>query len=212
MKKIILVIFAFSLISMSGIAQDNRDKFKFGVKVGSNYSNVYDTEGEQFKATSKFGFATGAFLCLPLAPMIGLQPEFLLSQKGFKGSGTLLGTTYKFTRTTSYFDIPILVSFKPSTFLTLLAGPQYSYLLKQKDVFGTGSSTIAQETEFMNDDVRKNIIGFVMGADININHYVLSGRFGFDLFKNNGDGSSSTPRYKNIWVQATIGYRFYLGE
>jgi hypothetical protein len=210
MKNIILIVIAFSFISLSVKGQDDRDKFKFGVKIGSNYSNVYDSEGDQFEADGKFGFAAGTFLCIPLAPMIGLQPEFLFSQKGFKATGTLLGGGYQFTRTTSYIDVPIFLSLKPVTFITLLAGPQYSYLLQQKDVFGVGSSTIEQETVFMNDDIRKNTIGFVIGGDINIDHYVFSGRIGFDLFKNNGDGTSSTPRYKNTWIQATVGYKFFV--
>jgi hypothetical protein len=38
---------------------------------------------------------------------------------------------------------------------------------------------------------------------------VLSARSGWDVQRNNGDGTSSIPRYKNVWFQATIGYRFY---
>jgi hypothetical protein len=33
-------------------------------------------------------------------------------------------------------------------------------------------------------------------------------RGSWDLKNNNGDGTSTTPRYKNVWYQATVGYRF----
>ncbi len=209
MKQIILIFTALAFIGLSAQSQDNRSKFKFGIKLGSNYSNVYDTEGEEFNADARFGFVTGAFMCIPIGEMMGVQPEILFSQKGFKATGSLLGSTYHFTRTTSYIDVPIFFTLKPASFLTIMAGPQYSYLLQQKDLFESGTTTIAQETEFMNDDIRKNIFGFVLGGDVNLDHFVVGGRFGFDLFKNNSDGSSTTPRYKNVWFQATLGYKFY---
>lgn len=204
-----LMIAAFALISFSGKAQDNREKLQFGMKFGTNYSNVYDSEGEEFDAEAKFGLVAGTFVCIPLGELLGIQPEILFSQKGFQATGNILGSGYKFTRTTSYIDIPLFFTLKPASFLTLMAGPQYSYLLQQKDVFGIASTTIEQETEFMKDNVRKNTIGFVMGGEINLNHFVVGGRIGFDFLNNNGDGTSTTPRYKNVWLQATLGYKFF---
>jgi len=46
------------------------------------------------------------------------------------------------------------------------------------------------------------------GADVNFKHFVLGVRAGCDIMNNNGDGSSTTPRYKNVWYQVTIGYSF----
>lgn len=213
MKKILLMIFTIFLINYPGNAQensaDNRENLQFGLKIGSNYSNVYDTKGEEFKADPKFGVAAGLFIAIPIGKYIGIQPEILLSQKGFRGTGMILGNSYELTRTTNYLDIPLLFQLKPGRFFTLLAGPQYSYLLSQKDVFANATSSIEQEQEFENDNIRKNTFGFLGGFDINYNHLVVGLRVGWDIFKNNGDGTSTTPRYKNIWYQGTIGYRFY---
>jgi len=173
-----------------------------------NYSNVWDDEGEDFKADPKTGFAAGIFLGIPIGSVIGFQPELLISQKGFKGSGTILGTPYSFSRTTTFIDVPLLLQLKPSPIFSILLGPQYSYLMNQKDVYTLGSNSIEQEQEFENDEIRKNILGFTLGADININQVVISGRMGWDLQKNHGDGSSSTPRYKNQWLQLTAGLKF----
>jgi hypothetical protein len=187
---------------------DLRNKLLFGLKAGVNYSNVYDSQGEEFNADAKFGAVAGGFIAIPIGLYLGIQPEILLSQKGFSASGRLLGNTYKFTRTTTYLDIPIMFSLKASEFVSIMAGPQYSYLLNQKDVFKNGSASIEQETEFKNDNVRKNTLCFIGGIDLTLKHIVIGARAGWDLQKNNGDGSSTTPRYKNVWYQATVGYRF----
>ncbi len=217
-KKIIVIAVLFSLVNLATIqAQENdsenrtdyRSKFMFGLKAGANYSNVYDSQGEEFQADAKFGGVGGVFVAIPIGKYLGVQPEILYSQKGFKATGRLLGNTYEFTRTTSYVDIPLMFAFKPSEFITILAGPQYSYLVKQKDVFANGSTSIEQETEFVNENARKNILCFIGGADITMKHIVLGARVGWDLQTNIGDGTSITPRYKNVWYQATIGYRFY---
>lgn len=211
MKKLILMIAVVAFTGNVMNAQDEtdrREKLSFGLKLGVNYSNVYDSQGEEFQADPKLGFAGGAFLAIPIGKYLGVQPEILLSQKGFEATGRLLGTTYKFTRTTTYIDVPLMFAFKPSEFITLLAGPQYSYLMNQKDVFSNTSTSYLQETEFKNDDLRKNTLCFIGGVDLTLKHIVIGARAGWDLQTNNGDGSSTTPRYKNAWYQGTIGYRF----
>jgi hypothetical protein len=205
-----LLLVMFSMINIT-IAQgrfDYSERLTFGVKGGLNLSNVYDTKGEQFDADAKFGFVAGGFISIPLGKVIGVQPEFLISQKGFQATGVLLGAPYSFTRTTTYIDVPLLFAIKPFELLTLLAGPQYSYLQVQKDVFGSATTSVDQETQFKNDNIRKNTLCFTGGADLNLDHVVLGARLGWDLFNNNGDGTSTTPRYKNVWYQATIGFRF----
>lgn len=212
MKKIILLSALFVLTTTFSKAQDAntdmRDKISFGAKAGVNLSNVYDSKGEEFDADAKLGLAVGAFVSIPIGTYLGIQPEILYSQKGFKASGSILGADYNFTRTTNYLDIPILVTLKPSEFFSIVAGPQYSYLLSRKDVFTGGGITIDQEQEFENDNIRKNTFCFTGGVDVNVSHVVVGARVGWDLLTNNGDGTSTTPRYKNAWYQLTVGFRF----
>lgn len=174
-----------------------------------NRSNVYDERGQDFVASPKTGFAGGAFLAIPVGSFLGIQPEVLLSQKGFSSHGSILGQRYTLERTSTFLDVPLQLQVKPFRFLFLYAGVQYSYLLSQRDKFTYGTNSTEQSDEFELDNIRKNIFGGVTGLDININHFVISGRAGWDLSSNRGDGSSYTPRYKNLWVQATLGYRFY---
>jgi hypothetical protein len=216
MNKIIILILIFTGFVANMHAQDQqdprtdlRDKLIFGLKIGFNKANVYDTKGDQFNAKPKYGYATGLFAAIPLGHLLGIQPEILFSQKGFIGSGQSLGSPYNLKRTTNYIDVPLFVALKPSEFITLLAGPQYSYLIKQTDNITSSLFSYQQEQEFNTDNLRKNTLCFVVGADVTMKHLLLSGRFGWDVLNNNGNGTTTNPRYKNIWYQATIGYRFY---
>lgn len=202
-----LSLFIATGATLSAQDGDPRESTAFGVKAGMNFSNVWDEQGQDFQADPKVGFAGGLFLGIPIGQYLGFQPELLVSQKGFKGSGSLLGSAYSFSRTTTYIDIPLQLQIKPTEFLTVLLGPQYSYLMNEKNVYTYGANSTAQQDEFENDNIRKNILGFVAGADILVNHIVISGRMGWDFQTNHGNGTSSTPRYKNRWLQLTVGFK-----
>jgi len=186
---------------------DKRNSFKFGIKAGANFSNVYDEQGQDFVADGKAGFAAGGFLSIPIGKVIGIQPEVMFSQKGFKATGNLLGFGYDYTRTSSFLDIPLLLQVKPTNGFTLVAGPQFSYLLKTKNEFN-GSTSTTQEDDINSQNYKKNIFGFVVGADVNFDKLVLSGRVGWDISESDTDGNSSDPRYKNQVIQLTLGYTF----
>jgi hypothetical protein len=206
MKKVILSIFAIAFILQVSNAQSG---FVFGVKGGANYSNQYDSQTSDFTATSKIGFAGGAFLNVPLGKYFGVQPEILFSQKGFKASGKVLGSAYDLNRTTNYIDVPLLLTIKPIEYVSIVVGPQYSYLMKQKDVFSNNIFSSEQTQQFTNENLRKNVLGFIGGVDINVKSLVIGLRAGWDVQNNNGDGTTTTPRYKNAWTQATVGFRLY---
>jgi hypothetical protein len=213
MKKIVaIMILIVTTVTTNSNAQggaaDRRNELYLGLKGGINYSNVYDSQGEKFEAESKVGFVGGAFLTIPIGTFFGVQPEVLFSQKGFKGTGMLLGTPYTITRTTSYIDVPVLFSVKPGPGVTLMAGPQFSYLIRQKDEVSNSINSERQIQEFENDDLRRNMLCFLGGIDFNFSNVVLGTRIGWDIQNNNGDGTSTTPRYKNTWLQATIGFGF----
>lgn len=214
MKKTIIsmTILASAFLSFQMNAQlneDFNDRLVIGLKGGVNSSNVYDEQGEDFEGDAKLGFAAGGFIGIPLGRFLGIQPEILYSQKGYKTSGTVLLQSYTMTRTTNHLDIPIQLQVKPVPFLTILAGPQFSYLLSSKnEVNINGNAGVVSENDFDNDNPRKNMLGFVGGVDINISRLVIGGRLGWDFQDNKGDGTSTDPRYKNNWVQLTAGLRF----
>jgi hypothetical protein len=181
-NRIIFAMSFFMLTTFSALSQDKeeeeeterREDIEFGIKAGINISNVWDDRNEEFTADSKFGLAGGVFLGIPIGRFLGIQPEILFSQKGFHGSGSFLTVPYTFKRTTSFLDIPIQAQFKPTQYFTFLVGPQFSYLFHQRDEYSFGSNSTVLEEEFKNDDIRKNILGFVVGADVIYQSIVIS--------------------------------------
>jgi hypothetical protein len=212
-KQTILLIAAIAFMATNSNAQnsfsDTREKIQFGVKIGANLSNVYDTEDEDFTADPKLGLAGGVFAAIPIGTFLGVQPELLFSQKGYKGSGSILGSEYNYSRTSNFIDIPLFVAIKPISTLTILVGPQFSFLVKETYKIENDIINIDDEQVFENDNIRKNILCAVGGVDINLSSLVISARMGIDLQNNKGDGTSTTPRYKNIWYQGTIGLRLF---
>jgi hypothetical protein len=197
------------LFSMTAVAQDDlRERFTFGLKAGANVSNIWDTESEDFSADPKVGFAGGIFASIPLGRLFAIQPEVMFSQKGFRGTGSVLSYPYEMERTLNYLEIPVLFAVRPANFVSIVVGPQVSFLLSQKDKLSFGENSIQNEEEFKNDNWRKNMLGLHVGLDFNIKHFVISPRASIDFQDNKGDGSSTDPRYKNFLVQLTLGYRF----
>jgi hypothetical protein len=209
MKKALLIA-AAALFAINSYGQDGgSNSIHLGLKAGVNYSNIYDSKTDEYDANGKFGLAAGGFLAIPIGRFLGIQPEVMYSQKGYKQSGSVLGTGYDFTRTSHYLDIPLLVSIKPTSVLTFQLGPQFSYLMRQKTTVNTGLGTVIDDNDFDNDNIRKNTLGAVVGVDFNFDKVVFGTRAGWDLQNNNGDGTSTNPRYKNVVVQATLGFRIF---
>jgi len=212
MKKSLIVVFAIAMATTTNVNaqyQDNqhdpRLDLKFGLKAGFNYTNVWDSKGEDFVANPRFGFAGGFFASIPIGATLGFQPEILFSQKGFQAAGTLLGEPYSFERRTNYLDLPLQLQIKPTTFLTLLAGPQYSWLINESNEYNFWGNIVGQEDVFNSDKLRRSMLGFVTGLDLYFKNIVVSGRYGWDFQSNYNDGISATPRYKNRWLQFTVG-------
>jgi hypothetical protein len=210
-KLFIAPVFAVALFSaQSMIAQDQtnssaynmdaREELKVGIKAGLNYSNVYSESGDDFVADGKAGFAGGVFVSIPLGKLVGIQPELMYSQKGFKGE--VVGVDYK--ATFNYIDLPIHLQIKPTENISILAGPQFSYLLSSKYEFGN-LSTSNNDAE---DDNNRATVGLSAGVDFTVQNFVISARGSWDLSKVNKDNNTSDINYKNQVLQVTLGYRF----
>jgi hypothetical protein len=180
----------------------------FGVRAGLSKSNIY-AASSVLSASPRNGFSGGVFMALPIGSLLGIQPELILIQKGFSGTGTMNGERYDIIRTTTHLDIPIQVQLKPFRWLTILAGPQYSYLLKQTDQVTYGTAQQPPATRFSDVDLNQNLFGTLVGFDINVRHLMFSWRSGWDLTASPRSNTAAVPGYRNRWTQLTLGYRFY---
>lgn len=186
---------------------DSRENFHFGIKGGLNFASLIQDDYPDYDVDHKMGYVAGAYMAIPLGKFIGLQPEVLVSQKGFESTGRVLLNNYTFRRTTTWLDIPLLVQIKPTEHIALVGGIQYSYLLKKKDEVSGSDVIVTDDVRYENQDITKNILGAVVGLDINLNHFMIFGRYNIDLRKNNGDGTSTVPEYKNQVFQVGVGLR-----
>lgn len=209
----LFIIPALVLLSATAVAQtttsttnepynmDAREELKVGIKAGINYSNVYSESGDDYVADGKVGFAGGVFVSIPLNQLIGIQPELLYSQKGFKTEGTFFDGKV----TSNHLDLPVHLQIKPTENISLLVGPQLSYLLSTKYEID-GLSLVDEED--LEDENNRATFGISAGVDFTVQNFLISARGSWDLSKFNKDNTTSDINYKNQLFQITLGYRF----
>jgi hypothetical protein len=163
MKRLALAVGCLAFWTMgssAAFAQDNGPvggpSVRFGVEGGIylanlNGPNVNDEVG------SRLGFVGGAFLGLPLAASLALQPEILYSQKG----GKYNGNPYQL----DYWEVPILLDVTLVGPLAILLGPSFALNAANSGV----------------DNINDSDIGLVAGAQLNIDRFLVSGRYEIGL-------------------------------
>lgn len=135
----------------------------------------------------------------------------MYSQKGYKRTGTsfLFGEPTEYSVTTNFIEVPVLAKIKASNNFSIVVGPQVSFLSSTTEKFTTGSSQSQRTVKEENDNLKKSLFGGVVGLGIDLTPKVsLNGRYALDFQKNNENGSSESPQYKNQVIQASLGFKF----
>lgn len=214
MKKTIIAAAMLCVTAISAQAQDTKSSEKtnglhFGIRAGLNLANILKTNDNSFSTQLKSGFNGGVFLELPIVNGFSVQPEVQFSQKGYKTTGSsLVNGSYEYNVTTNYIEVPILAKFSPSKSFAIVIGPQYSFLTSTKTNFTSGNANYQQLVQNDNNNLKKNILGGVVGIEAGASNLIFSARYNLDFQQNNGDGSSTTPQYKNQVIAFGIGLRF----
>lgn len=192
---------------VAGVANAQTGGVKFGVKGGANFSNVISNDkSEDFNTDFKTGLHAGIFADIPLGSRLAFAPELVYSQKGYKTTGSrLIGGPYEYTVTTNFVELPLLLNINASS-LNIHVGPQVSFLTSTTESFKQGESQYGTTVKNDNNNLKKNLIGGVVGVGFNISSKTsLYGRYAIDLQQNNENGTSQTPRYKNQVFQVGLG-------
>ncbi|MCW3162333.1 porin family protein [Chryseobacterium oryctis] len=161
-----------------------KEPIRFGIKAGGNASQF--SEQQVSVKNQKIGFHAGAFVNIPLAEKIALQPEVLYNQLGAKNvvyssESTIDDTTIKTQSDDktylNYISVPLMVQFKPTKDFYFEAGPEFSYFINGKNkgetiiTTTTGSSTTTKTesySESINKDaIKKFNIGLGLGLGYN---------------------------------------------
>lgn len=182
----------------------------FGIKGGVNFSNIIKTNDRNFDTEFKPGLNAGLFVDIPVVEGLAFSPELMFSQKGYKTTGTsLLGVANEYSVTSNFIEIPILAKISAADKFNIYVGPQVSFLASTKEEFTRGDATYQNTIRNENENLKKSLVGGVIGLGVGLTDQLsLQGRYALDFQKNNENGSSETPIYKNQVIQTSLAYRF----
>ncbi|PHK26412.1 hypothetical protein VF13_42240 [Nostoc linckia z16] len=185
MKKIILL---FALVAGAFSAQ--AQGIDFGIKAGANFSNFTG----DINSDGITSFHAGAVVELNIVPMFSIQAEGLFSSMGakFKDNGNVDVVESARDINLDYISVPVLakVYILPDR-LSLMAGPQFSFLVNDADDLDANSTDIA-------------IAG---GAELKI----IAGLFAqarYNIGITKVTDSQYTGDVKNSVFQLSLGYMF----
>ncbi len=184
--KTILILFLFALTLQTSHAQT------LGFKVSAIVSNTFDSESSDFSDNAKVGYGAGLFARYPITSILGIQPEVLFAQRGFIGNGNFLGADYRLDRTLNYVDVPVMVALMLTPNITVVAGPQYSYLFKQSDKYTSGNTAFTRDTNFEDHKLDSSNISLTGGIDVDMDPLVIGLRTGWDT---------------KSWFSLSVGFR-----
>ena len=165
MKKNLLLILSFLLISCCGYSQVN-----FGIKSGINIATTKDLIAFP---KNRIGWYAGGFAAIPLQKKFFLQPELLYSSKGNgEKKYTALTTVFNF----NYLSIPILIGYNIDHKTSLVFGPEFGYLTSVHMVYEDGDNINVSKTYSPKIDA---------GLDVGLN-YKIKKNIGIEVRSNYG--------------------------
>ena len=162
-------------------------------------ANMGKLDGKSFKDEYKLGYHLAVAPEIMFSKKWGIQPEVMFSQTNTTTS-TAFEDIYKVSSTElkdvklNYLSVPLLLSFRPVSFLTFQAGPQFGILMnKQKKFLENGRDA------FANGD-----FSMLAGAQINIFRLRVYGRYGVGL--TNINDIDNQDKWKSQTVQLGVGF------
>jgi len=139
-----------------------------GFKGGMNFTKW---TGDDWQVEDDYswkpGYKFGAFLTLPVSPIMQIQPEVYYTSKGWQADGDFDGEEMTLTFNTNYIEVPVLLKLNMSTPMTfapsIFAGPYVGFMLGDPtwEIEYGGES---EEMDANRDDFNTMDIGGVVGA------------------------------------------------
>ena len=176
----------------------------FGILVGVNFANLkVDAGGPSFNFDSRTGLVGGAFVVLPVASRLAIEPGVFYSTQGAKVSGEAFGGGSG-TIKLNYLQVPVLVRagvpLAPAVSLRLFGGPSFGFRQSAK-----------VRAEGMEEDIKEDVesfdAGVVFGAGLDVAHFLVDARYTLGL-KNAGKDPQEGESVKNRVFSIMAGFRF----
>jgi len=169
--------------------------FHLGVKGGANINKL---DGKSFKDEFSYGYHLGGFAEIGLGKKFSIQPEVLFNQITHDTTAQF-NQIYKNVFSSdrgniklNYLTIPILLSFRPSSFLSLQAGPQFGILMDQnQNLVQNGKAAF------------KNDLSMIGGVQLKFGGVRVYGRYALGL--NNLNDIDDKDKWKSQSFQIGVG-------
>jgi hypothetical protein len=196
MKQNVMIMMVLCLVAGNAVQAQG---IKVGVRGGAT---VYKIDGKSFKDQFQWGYHAGVSTELMWSKNWGIQPEFLFNQSNTQ-TGYSFDTLYKSINPgtfkdvkLNYLSIPILLSWKPSPFITFQAGPQFSVLMsKQRTLLQDGAEAF-----------KAGNVAMLAGVQVNVLAFRIYGRYGWGLV--NINNIDDQDRWQSQGAQVGVGFVF----
>jgi opacity protein-like surface antigen len=163
-----------------------------GIKAGVNVSTLKYYRSSPPDTGTRQGFFFGVLTNSPFNRRVGLQTEFLWSQKGAKVSGLKMKL--------DYFEVPMLLDIRLNTTgksrASLLLGGHYGILLKAR----ANSTNIKPAFEKLD-------LGLVAGLGVTTGEWVIDGKYSWGL-RNIIANKSDKVKNRTLQIGLTKKFRF----
>lgn len=185
------VIFSLTLVF---IGMQTNAQVHYGLKGGITLDKI---SGRSFSSSTHPGAHAGVYAEVMLDSTWSFQPELLwnlVNAKTADDFNSVYPDGYNaWNVSLNWISVPLLISYHLSDVWTIMAGPQYSFLVAQ-------TQYVKSSTKEM---FKKNDIGLVIGTQFSVGKVRLGARYNFGFSNLNGYDDSDTWKVK--------GGQFFLG-
>lgn len=189
MKKLLIIV-TVALITCSVNAQSLQGYLKAGANMGK-------ISGQSFQDNFTLAYHAGVALEIGLNKKIALQPEVLFNQT--QTTTTSFNGTFTPNKDAqlNYLSIPLLLQIKPSKYVSLHVGPEYSILMnKDSSLYSNGKQAI-----------KSGNFSVVGGLQFNFGTMKLYGRYNIGL--SNINNLATTSEWKTQTIQVGLAYNIF---
>lgn len=199
---------------------------KYGIRAGSNFANwqgdAINSINSIVKVTNGYldtkgrtGFFAGGYVNVPIAKGISIEPGLQYSQKGYAINGDIEVPALKFLGANAsaqvqshYIDVPLLLRAEVAKGLSVYAGPQVAYLVKNNlrlDAGVLGISLLRRNLD-ITDQFKRLDMGIAAGIT-----YKLANGFhvqaGYDYGLSRVDANGNFKSYNRV-IKVGVGFEF----
>ncbi|MBK1896218.1 porin family protein [Chryseobacterium paridis] len=183
----------FAILLFAGLAEGSA-QLHLGAKAGANLTKI---DGEAFRDKFALGYQLGGYAYYDFSKAFGLQLEVQFNQSNTKIEerySEVLFNVFDKKKKLNYISVPVLLRLNTKGLITIVGGPQFSFLANSDETTLQNSKRLFKKTDF----------GLVAGVEVNFKPFILYGRYTWGFSKISEIGDSPKSRQIQIGLAANI--------